>query len=130
MQVLYGHHNIIYIQILLKECKINFYLPLLSFKAVIPRETYHINDMLKRLNLLTLHKRRICLDLCFTFNLLTSNIDSEYLLSKINIHWPPRPLRNHDLFFQVFMAQAMINNPPSTYLRTLNLSKNNVDVNS
>lgn len=107
----------------------NKYLRFAAFKCGIRMEDYHRSDMLKRLNLPTLHQRRTVYDVSFVFKLIIGQINAPYLLSLIKFNVPQYNLRN----FELFNISAHITNfgsqtPIERGLHILNSLANHVDV--
>lgn len=104
------------------------FLRVVAFKMGIRTDDYHRSDMLERLNLLTLQKRRVFLDACFVFKILIGLVDSSKLLSKIKLNIPSFNLRHRELFYIDFHGTNYGSHSPiNRTLRVLNTLYNSVD---
>ena len=64
------------------------------------------------LGLQTLEHRRQALQATFVAKLISSDIDSPYLLQKLNLYAPERPLRTRELLISMFSRSVHSYNAP------------------
>lgn len=70
----------------------------IGYKLSIPSDTLDYNEVMKILNMKSLHERRIIYDRLFIFKLLNNYIVCPELLGFININVPARILRETNVF--------------------------------
>lgn len=75
------------------------FLRYIGYKLSIPSDTLDYNEVMKILNMKSLHERRIIYDRLFIFKLLNNYIVCPELLGFININVPARILRETNVFF-------------------------------
>ena len=111
--VLFGHHIMSHILCTWNRFKMLFLLfALKSFNWDPNLNLPSCNNLLKLLNIPPLSCRRTMVSVVFMIKLISGNIDSPFLLSRIHFHIPSRSLRMFDPIKMNDYRSNLLNNNP------------------
>lgn len=106
----------------------NKFLRICAFKLNYTIENHDYQVIRNQLGLKCLTDRRQMFDLCYIYNIIHGSVSCPELLQIIQLHIPPRALRNNELFHIPFhLNDYSINAPINRALKSLN-NKSQIDV--